>query len=233
VMRQRLFTMIVVLPVAGLLLSGCASYLRNRTADLSDIVGAEASVGSGANINVQITDFFGTGLGFSKQRGIAMHGRYIGTSTRESVGLLLMNQSGIEKDTTQMHPLVAGGRDYADMQREGVHIYDDTRGSMWFIVPMELAWNGSSLYLASTKERWWRLLDVSLGASALVGFNLCISPGEMADFVLGLVGLDLAGDDVKSNSTTRQLDSNAADHIREDPTKGRTVPPEAGASGVQ
>jgi hypothetical protein len=205
-MRQKLLVMSLTLSVGGLLLSGCASYPRNRAEDLADIFGAEASRGSGAHVNIQVTDFFGTGLGFSKQQGIALHGRYIGTSTRESGGFLIMNLSGVEKDNTRMRPLFTGGRDYADMQTEGIHIYDDTRGSMWCIVPMDLAWNGSSLYLDSMKERWWRIFDVSLGASALVGFNLCISPGETADFVLGWTGIDLAGDDFKNEKPSTEGD---------------------------
>lgn len=223
----------VGLPVVCFLLSGCATYLRNRTADLADIVSVEASVGHGAHFNIQVTDFLGTGLGFSKQHGIAMHGRYIGTSTRVSIGSLVMNLSATERDGTQMRAMFTGSRIYADMQKECIHIYDDTRASMWCIFPMEFAWYGASLYLESTKERWWRIFDVSLGASALVGFNLCISPGEMADLVVGFVGLDIAGDDVKSNSKARQTDPNANEYMREHPTKGRTVSPEAGAPGAQ
>lgn len=232
-MRRKACSLALALPVFGFLTSGCATYLRNRTADVADIVSVEASVGHGAHVNFQVTDFFGTGLGFSKQRGIAMHGRYIGSSTRESGGLLVMNMSGTESDGTQMRPMFSGSRKYADMQAECLHIYDDTRGSMWCIIPMELAWNGPALYLASTKKRWWRILDVSLGASALIGFNLCISPGEIADCVLGVVGLDMAGDDVRSNAKARQGSPNADENNREHPTTGPTVPPSAGASGGQ
>ena len=223
-MRKKACAVIVVLPVVAFLLSGCATYVRNRTADLADIISAEASVGRGAHLNIQVTDFIGTGLGFSKQHGIAIHGRYIGASTRESGGLVVMNISGVERTGTQMRPLFAGGRSYADMQRDCIHIYDDTRGSMWFIVPMDLAWNGPSLYRDSARERWWRILDVSVGASAIAGFHICLSPGEIVDFVLGLAGLDMAGDDVKSVETP-QRSNEASNHTSDGIRQPAAVPP--------
>lgn len=177
-------------------LSGCA-YLRNRAADLADVFVAEASVGLGAHLHVQVTDFLGTGIGFSEQRGVWLHGRYIGTGTRTSLGIVVINMSGVAPEKkADLRPLFSGSRDYVEMAKEGVGIYDDSRGCWYCVLPVGLAWFGPSAYFEVSKLRWWRLLDVSVGASALIGFHVCLSPGEAADFLLGFPGIDLAGDDL-------------------------------------
>ena len=65
--------------------------------------------------------------------------------------------------------------------------------------------------------QFWTQIDLALGIywPVRIGFN----PGELLDFVLGWTTLDIYGDD--------------AQYLKKDRTKSRTVPLEAGASGVQ
>ncbi len=62
---------------------------------------------------------------------------------------------------------------------------------------LALLLSGCATYI---KGRWWRLLDVSVGASLGIGFHFYVSPGELVDFALGLVAIDLVGDDIGAES---------------------------------
>jgi len=64
---------------------------------------------------------------------------------------------------------------------------------------------------------FWTQIDLALGVywPIRIGFN----PGELLDFLLGWTALDIYGDD--------------AQYMMKDRTNGRTLPPEAGASGLQ
>ena len=192
----------------ALALPGCAylaspdSYWASRMADLADIFVVEVSAGPGVHVHAQATDFLGTGLGLSKQRGIRLYGRYIGTGERLSAGLILMNMSAPvdqEEARMSMYPLMEGSREYRDPVGEASHVYDvygDGRGTMWCVFPMALAWSGPTLYGQYLQSRWWRVFDVSTGASAFIGFHFCLSPGECVDSLLGWLTIDFAADDL-------------------------------------
>ncbi len=188
-------------PLLGMIFSGCASYIRNRTADFADVFGAELTCGPGVHLHVQATDYLGTGVGMSRQSGPALHGRYAGTVSRTSGGAIIINASMVTLEDTYMRPLFPGSPAYDDFLIECLSIYDDSQMTFFFFFPSDLAWWGDgALYLKSIKERWWRLLDLSVGASLGIGCHFYVSPGELVDFALGLFAIDLVGDDLGAES---------------------------------
>ena len=168
---------LLALTVAAML-PGCASpttYLSRRGADLADVVDLELTVGPGADLHAHATRWFGTALGWSNQRGLLLHGRYAGTGSRETFGILIGGLSEAEIDFAP--PEAHEGRYWA-------------KGGGWALLlaapPGELgAWPESGL------GAWDFGVGTSLGVGVHVGFN----PAELLDFATGFFGADLGGDD--------------------------------------
>jgi len=200
-----------LMPLLAWLSSGCATYSRNRAADFADVFGVELTRGPGVHLHVQATDYLGTGVGMSQQSGPALHGRYAGTVSRTSGGSIIINASMVTLEDTYMRPLFSGSPDYDDFLIERLSIYDNSRVTFFFFFPSDFAWSGDgALYLESARKRWWRLLDVSVGASLGIGFHLYVSPGELLDFALGLAAIDLVGDDRGADSPSSAAPPRAA-----------------------
>ncbi|MCB9898317.1 MAG: hypothetical protein H6825_09970 [Planctomycetes bacterium] len=179
---------------------GCA-YAEARAADLADIGLLELSAGYGAHVGVQLTDFVGTGIGYSEQWALAWHGREVGTLHRSSAGIVTIFLSFSEPERHAMSTWV-GAAPRADASAEV------GEQANCLFVPMDW-WFGSrhagpghdpGFELA---PRGIRSFDVTLGASLMLGVHVGVSLGDLLDFVLGWTGLDIAGDDVPADERTR------------------------------
>jgi len=188
-MRGRLF--VVLIAIAALAAStGCQSagrYLLNRAADLADIVTLELTAGRGADLHGQLTGFLGTAAGYSSQKGFMLHGRFYGTGTRETAGILLFGATATR--AVQMSP-VAGQRPY-----EG-------RYGVWALLLPATSSPAEGFHVGYL-PRWPRGADVEFGVSFGLGFHAGLSPGELLDFLLGFSTLDMAGDDLPGEPSSK------------------------------
>jgi len=163
-----------VLVLLVLTASGCR-YAADRGGDFADIFRLGLSIGPGLDVHAQATGLIGTALGGGSQWGFDIDGRYMGLGTRESQGNIFTGSTHLTGD---MMGSVRGSEKYDSLKRS------------WFMLvrypPTEAFKTGS--------ERA-RLLDVEVGASAIVGAHVGVSVVELLDFVLGFTTLDLCGDD--------------------------------------
>jgi len=179
-------------PVAGLFavlavaafLSGCASvqrYARHRAEDLMDICTVELTAGPGADVHAQATNIFGTAVGWSRQYGLMMHGRYVGMGRRTTRGTLLTAATAARGvRMTSLH----GPEGYLP------------RGGVWIGFVPAGYWHGDEdgAFRAYSIEGMGAL-DLAVGASLGVGVHVGFSPLELLDFIAGWTTLDLGGDD--------------------------------------
>lgn len=176
-MKRKLMVCLVV-AIVGFGGSGCsyiANYAGNRGADFVDIWRAEATVGPGLDAHVQVTSLLGTAFGYSKQYGAMLHGRYTGLGSRDSGGIIVMGSTKVDHDF--MIPVYGRG-DY------------DPPSRSWIAF---LRW--PPFRPALRPREWPRLLDIEVGASALVGLHFGFSPIELVDFLIGWTTIDICGDD--------------------------------------
>lgn len=179
-----------------LLTSASCSYLKNRGADLLDIVTLEVGAGVGAHVGLKVTDAVGVVLGYNEQTVYALHGRYAGTGTRSSRGFLALAQSRIQDSGAEMVPLVGNEPYYSDTGG-GYLVVSDPLSN---IFPVPLMGATPRDPLVDQKERWeqrlHRTFDVYAEASVGIGMHVGVSPGDFLDFLLGWFGVDLAGDEI-------------------------------------
>ena len=152
-----------------LLASGCspATYLADRGRDFADCFQANAGVGLGLAANAKATDAFPLWAGCASNQKIGFHGRGIGLWEESEYGVLYM-----------AFRLMSGpATDRVEVVR-------------WF------AWVESPDYPEESKKRSLDRFDLELGVTAgVVNARVGFSPGQLFDFLFGLAGLDLAGDD--------------------------------------
>ena len=161
-----------------LALAGCG-YVSNRLGDFADVFVLEVTVGPGLDVHAQATGLVGTGFGSSSQWGPMMHGRYVGTGARRSGGIILFSHTEIEEDL--MVPL------------RGDEPYEaPSRG--WAVI----CWPPSRPFRTKGERR--SLLNVEVGASAIVGAHVGVSPIELVDFLLGFAMVDICSDDPSRTS---------------------------------
>jgi hypothetical protein len=125
-----------------------------------------------------------------------MHGRHLGMGRRETAGFLLFSATSAEE---QNMPALVGDIDHTDT-------YD-----IWVILlpfSVQLAPGAHVGYVPS----WPHSFDIAAGGSVVLGVHLGLSPGEMLDFALGFIGLDVARDDPGARE-------------RETPPASRDLPP--------
>lgn len=151
---------------AVVLSSGCSRYLRNRAEDLADVARLNIGGGYGASVDASITRYARISVGgYEKTVKAGFVGR----------------QGGIWKERRQGLAFIAG---YAETSREPIW------GNAYLLPPD--ARDGLQPWYAD-KERGVTEITVSL--LVLGGFEVGVDPGQMLDFVIGLVGIDLYGDD--------------------------------------
>lgn len=166
------------------LCSGACGYLRDRAHDLLDPFRVDVGYGLGIYADVRATDWLAAGAGLHQVHTAGVHGRFVGTSQTRQLGIPL---SMLGETESEMTPLL-GGTSRFDWRRDVVP------GQILVFPVMHLGRTG--ILACSLAERDVRVAD--LGASltlGVVGVSLGFSPGEVLDLLLGIVGIDLAGDD--------------------------------------
>jgi len=169
---SRLVVLVLVLGTAG-----CATrsyYFGNRINDLADVVQVELTFGLGVEAHLKLTDLFNLGWGFSKSRGFVMDGRRVGVGER-STGAIIPFPGTSDVVLTD-----------ASWMWEPPPVTDasssESTGRKWADRP---------------RSSWASALDLEAGLTVLAGAHLGVSPLEAVDFIFGILGLDLAGDDVE------------------------------------
>ena len=164
--------------------SGACGYLRDRGHDLLDPFRVDVGYGLGLYADVRATDWLATGAGLHRVHTAGLHGRFVGTSKTGQIGLPLILAG---EARSEMAPLL-GGTSRFDWRR------DIVPGQILVFPAMHMGRTGTSAW--SLADRNVRVADV--GASLTLGVvsvSLGFSAGEVLDLLLGVVGIDLAGDD--------------------------------------
>jgi hypothetical protein len=169
------------------LLSGC-SWLGERGRDLGDIVRAEGAVGVGLQAGVNAGELLHLGFG-SSRRWSAGWAYGIGTAERRTEDHLPLSfvYSLIEPEAEALHSLKLGKKN------------DILKHRCPAVAPCTLQ-EGS---IRKPTMQFWSL-EVNVMALA-VGLELGVNPGEFVDFLLGLFGFDIAGDDDPDGRARRRL----------------------------
>lgn len=182
---RRTLTFVLVAAATGML-GGC-SYLKNRTNDLFDVFRFDVGWGPALYAEARATDLVAVGLGVRYQESAGMHGRFVADDfPHEAVALgpFVFGSSG----SWTALPILAGGTSRYDLHRDVVPTQ---------ILCFPLMGFGSCANDYVLSRRGLHVAD--LGADIAVGYvglGVGVSPGEFLDLLLGLVGIDLARDDV-------------------------------------
>ncbi len=224
-----------LLAAMGLVLcAGCAGlgeYAKDRGNDLLDCFQAHAGIGWGADIHARITRFLasGAGCGWSLQWGlngrdfVGSEANHVGppiTTAAGAFGLALvplLPEKGFlnRGEALQGATLLPAGDVMIRGPFEGdggPDLFGARQGpedSSFSILGVNLVPLGLAGEIAH-RPKEPRLLDsftVEVGGTALVlSLRLGFSPGQFADFVVGLFGLDIAGDDKAPEKEPSPLD---------------------------
>lgn len=165
---------VVLLSIPGV---GC-SYLGNRASDFGDIFRLELSVGVGLQAHVTATEIAHVGLGSSRRySGGLRYGEFLGERRIED------------------HFPVSYIMTVADSTRESLHSLkwgpkgEEVQHRCYAVVPGQLhrsTWEKDPIH-------YW---DIEVAVMAgVVGVEAGFSFGQLIDFLVGLFGFDLAGDD--------------------------------------
>ncbi|HKS17291.1 MAG TPA: hypothetical protein VJU16_08260 [Planctomycetota bacterium] len=170
-----------------LLLPGCA-YLESRARDVGDIVRLEASIGTGLQAHVNAGEVLHLGLG-SSRRWTAGWAYGITTTERRVEDHLPLSYfaSLSDPETVSLHKLRIG-----DDVQNLLHRCD-------VVAPVSFA----SGTMRKPAMQFWNL-EVGVMA-VVVGVEAGVNPAELVDFLLGIVTLDIAGDDDPLDREGRRL----------------------------
>ncbi|HEY3227288.1 MAG TPA: hypothetical protein VGK61_09885 [Planctomycetota bacterium] len=169
------------------LLTGCG-YLSQRARDLGDIFRVEGSVGTGLQANVTAGELAHLGVG-SSRRWSAGWAYGITTKERRSEDHFPLSYAWaiIEPETAALHVLKIG---------EG-------QGLPQHRCPVLGPAGFSSGSFEKPPMQYW---DLEVGVMVLaVGFEVGFNPAELLDFILGIAGIDIAGDDDAAGRARRRL----------------------------
>ena len=184
-MRGKALAATLLLATA-LLASGCATYVRDRVADAGDIF--TATVGTGIGVTAKAGPVH-TGLGYGVDlyglRGGEL-GSFVPSAPEDEwplSGDMAFILSAFGGFAPHQHRPYARGKAYASQYLQ--------TGKLWpFLDP---PWDPDAECHPAIDPQWTQIdLSVGLIASVRLGFN----PGELLDFIMGLAGLDLYGDDL-------------------------------------
>ncbi len=171
VIRGRIWLSVLLVSMAA----GCARtsrYVANRVNDLADIATVELTLGFGADLHAKFTSLVGLALGASEQHGFVMHGRWVGTGSRSTGGVLILGSSDVVLE--DVDPIWAPPTFYGTDGKPIPPPYPKT---------------------GKPRSRRMQMLDIALGGSLFVGAHVGVSLMEAFDFLLGILTMDLAGDD--------------------------------------
>lgn len=184
---------IAALVACALTQAGCVgTYLENRARDLFDPVSLDLAGGAGLGFHARAS-ILHTGAGYAQMYHVGLLDGPPGRNNRLGlspefhaawiIGTHDGTMAGLPNAFTD-EPL------YATWLRKGDHVAPH---ACWIV-------HAPGDPVATPRMRWWQLADVSAGANAvLVGARAGVSPGELLDFVLGWFGIDIAGDDARTD----------------------------------
>jgi hypothetical protein len=177
--------------------AGCGSrYARDRLADFVDVFDMELGFGPGLDVRGRAS-CIGTGLGVSKQRVLAWHGRQFGFAERAAAGVLLASVTEVREESYSLGTL---GRAPAEYDEHCAHRHD-----LKCLLSLAHWEDDRQAHVPSHESaqsnlwppHWWQALDAEFGgAFGVVGLHVGISPGQLLDFLLGWTTLDIVGDDL-------------------------------------
>lgn len=169
-----------------LLFGGC-SYLKNRANDVFDVIRFDIGVDFGLYAAARATDFAAVAFGAKGTPAhgmVGVHGRFAVRYGTLSVGV----GPWILGERLDVEPVaLLGGESAYDRAQDVVP------GQM-LVLPLLGVEHAPDW---SLEQRGLRVADAGADVTVgLVGIGLGFSPGEFLDLLLGVVGIDLAGDDV-------------------------------------
>jgi hypothetical protein len=186
---------------ASLFAGGCtqvADYAGDRARDLLDIVPISFAAGPGLAAEVRVTPLAGVAAGYADVYRLGTDEQRFGFLWHE----LLVGIPVVSSHRLMEYPPLPDRQSGSDMSEDMRH-----RVSSYVFVP-GMAANGSPLPPPIGHADWafphrspWEWLDVEVGAVAMIGARVCISPLQAIDFLAGLVMLDPAGDDQPRTDT--------------------------------
>jgi len=178
---------ILAAATAASLLSGCA-YFGARARDLGDIVRLEGSLGVGLQANVNAGELLHLGIG-SRRCKSAGWAYGLSTSERrvEDHFPLSYVATILNPDVAALHTLKIGDGPEQPQHR----------------CPMVAPGAFSSGTVHKPAMQFW---NIEAGVMLVgVGVEAGVNPAELVDFILGIFGLDIAGDDSREGRARRRL----------------------------
>ena len=175
--RRRTITALLALLA---LCSGCVSpYWQNRCADAADVFTATVGLGYGATARVGP---FHTGLGAN----FDFYGMEAGEVGELSEFYSVIKGGGwiAEDDCTFFHGCSEINLGPRSVARGKAIAYHPSDVPFWNPPPPE----------SPNPARW---TQIEVAAGLLGGIRLGFNPGELLDFIMGFLGLDLYGDDLE------------------------------------
>lgn len=171
---------LVFAALLGLALSSCSApgYFGDRARDLADVFVLTVSAGPEVSADVQATDLVHLSVGGGAHGEAGFIGRHVGTAGVMTLGL-------------PVAPFIEDGVLY------GRFVFTETSGAWEEGDVQDECYIVHALGAGETnpKSDAWHALDLEVGATVLVGARVGLRPGELVDFLAGLLGLDPIGDD--------------------------------------
>jgi hypothetical protein len=166
-------------PIERSVLARIAWYPWDRVADVFDLVSFDVGVAAGAGVQAYITRGAQLGFGFGWQYGVGLtQPRILGAQQEIEIGVAALSYTQFQlagNRSGMTGPVVTGSADVIGASVPSLGVYQDYR-DYWAI--------GAGVRVA------------------VVGANVAFHPVQLADLVLGFIGIDFARDD---NATTRAL----------------------------
>ncbi len=187
--KQRLITRllppVLLVLCAGVLFSGCTSYLVNRGRDAADIITIGAGLGWGAKARVSSLQ---AGLLFEATKGGLRGGELVSSDS---------NAGAVEEtDAAWGHSMDIQGVLFGGEYFMGCELprnknffagteTDSSLSAIPFIHRLDSGYTNPAYYM-----------QVEAVAALGISLRLGVNPGELIDFVLGFTTIDVFGDDV-------------------------------------
>lgn len=201
--RARIWSVALATAVAAgsgcALLAPVAAYGANRARDFGEIFRVQAGVGYSAGAQVRALGLLDVGLGGGAHRwknGVGwVYGEYHILNDSPAADL------DVYWPATKLYDLGPGMREDGVGLAQHVSIRPDGEtlfAQSYMLLPAMLSPpDPRSSETPARLRRWQRVhaLDIEVGASCLAYVRVGFSPGELLDFLLGIFGLDIAGDD--------------------------------------
>jgi len=172
----RSFRLLLLLLSLGSCSSG--AYLPDRGRDLLDIFTLTVSAGPEISLDAQATDLLHLSVGGGVHGEAGMIGRRFGSAGVMTLGLPV---------APFLEDGVLHGR-YLFTEASGAWREADVQDECYLI-------HLGGWAPTNPQSDWVHGFDLELSAHVLIGARVGLSPGELVDFLAGLIGFDPAADD--------------------------------------